>query len=157
MDTDNNKTSAVVTKTTALLSQSLAPQELDKHRAWIGVRIEVMLHGYWKDTPSGLVKDGIMRQWMNALHNFTQEEIDKACSEYVLSNPRRKPNEGHIRELIMQNKRGGKYALPPSVGRNFTEERIQATAEQRQAITEDVNFSGVVQVKSFNSPPKEKE
>ena len=142
--------------TTKLLSQSLAPHELDKHRAWIGVRIEVMLHGYWKDTPSGLVKDGIMRQWMNALHNFTQDEIDNACSEYVLSNPRRKPNEGHIRELIVQEKlknaQHNKLNIEPE-----EPPREIASAEFRQAEMDRIGFQGSVTLRKFTDKPEERE
>ncbi len=138
--------------TTQTYSQSLAPHELDKHRAWIGVRVEVMLHGYWKDAPSGLVKDGIMRQWMNALHDFKGVEIDRACSEHVLSNPRRKPNEGHIVELIYKMRpRPEPKPEPP------TPERIPASAEFRQAEMDRIGFHGKVKVQSFNAKPEVRE
>ena len=111
-----------------------------------------MLHGYWKDTPSGLVKDGIMRQWMNALHDFTQDEIDNACGEWVLSNPRRKPNEGHIRELIIQMR-----PLPKLKPEPEEQPRERMTAARRQPIMDEVNFSGDVKVRKPTDKPEERE
>ena len=87
--------------TIRLYAQSLSPQECTKHRAWIGVRIEALLDGYWQSRPSDVVKAEIMADWMDALQNYSPDEIRVACREY-LSGPNcdRKPKPGDLRGLI---------------------------------------------------------
>ncbi len=93
-----------------LYAQSLSPQECTKHRAWIGVRVEALLDGYWQSRPSDLVKAEILADWMDALQNYAPEEIRAACREY-LAGPdcARKPKPGDIK-AIMQTHRANELA-----------------------------------------------
>lgn len=91
--------------TIQLYGQSLPPQERSKHRAWIGVRVEATLDGYWQNRPSDLVKAEILGDWMGALEAFTEDEIRSAFREY-LSGPdcKRKPKPGDIRSIILSSR-----------------------------------------------------
>ena len=80
--------------------QSLPQQQRSKHRAWIGVKVEAVLHGYWKDKPSDVVWAEMMRGWMEVLEGFTEAEIRGAFKSWVSDNPRKKPNEGGICAII---------------------------------------------------------
>jgi hypothetical protein len=96
-----------------LYAQSLSPQECDRHRAWIGVRVEALLIDYWREKPSDLVKAEILADWMDALQNFTPDEIRRACRDY-LSSPdcQRKPKPGDIRSLVIKARQAVVASLP---------------------------------------------
>lgn len=72
-----------------------------KHRLWIGLRAEALLDGYWQNRPSEAVKEEIVADWIAALEAFTPEEIRDACREWVNANPRQKPNQGGVRQIIL--------------------------------------------------------
>lgn len=92
---------ANVQPTTLRYGQSLSPRECGEHRAWIGVRVEALMEGYWQSRPSDLVKAELMADWMAALVDFTPDEIRTACREYLNSPDRaRKPKPGDIRSTI---------------------------------------------------------
>lgn len=65
--------------------------------------MEALLDGYWQSRPSDAVKAEIMADWMDALVNFSPDEIRTACREY-LNGPdhARKPKPGDISSLIQQ-------------------------------------------------------
>lgn len=93
--------------------QSLSQQEAFKHRAWIGVRVEAMLDGYWNSRPSDAVKAEIMADWMDALENFHPDEIRTACRQYLEGpNRDRKPKTGDIVELIVGRRTEVRRSLP---------------------------------------------
>lgn len=86
-----------------LYAQSLSPQQCAEHRAWIGVRVEALLIDYWREKPSDLVKAEILADWMDALQNFTPDEIRRACRDYLSgSDCQRKPKPGDIRALVIK-------------------------------------------------------
>jgi hypothetical protein len=112
--------------------QSLSQHECDKHRAWIGIRIEALLDGYWQARPSDAVKAEMMADWMSALETFDPDEIRAACREY-LSGPdcRTKPKPGDIRKICLKARAA---AMPPRRSdpepdrRPISEERRKETA-----------------------------
>jgi hypothetical protein len=87
--------------------QSLTQQDRDKHRAWIGVRVEAMLDGYWQTSPPFEVKREILLDWMAALEWFTKDEITDACRKWDAN---RKPRTHDIRGLIMEER--GRHVKP---------------------------------------------
>ncbi|KFI27792.1 hypothetical protein CN97_00845 [Haematobacter massiliensis] len=91
--------------TIRLYAQSLSPSDCDKHRAWIAIRVEALLDGYWQNRPSDLVKAEILADWMDALQNFAPDEIRRACRDY-LAGPdcARKPKPGDIRDVILSHR-----------------------------------------------------
>ena len=80
---------------------SISQRELSEFRAWIGVRVEALLDGYWDKKPSDHVKAEILADWMASLQTFTPDEIRTACREY-LKGPdcARKPKPGDICAII---------------------------------------------------------
>ena len=80
--------------------RSLKPQELDRHRAGIGIRVEAMLNHYWQREPVEAVKIQMMVDWMDTLDQFTPDEIKGACAEW-LATQSRKPNPADIRTMIV--------------------------------------------------------
>jgi hypothetical protein len=89
-------------------ASSLPQPEHDKHRAWIGVRVEALLDGYWQTNPPAPVKALILADWMAALEDCTQDEITAACREWLRDEPRVKPKPGDIAKLI-RDERGRKW------------------------------------------------
>ena len=119
-----------------LYGSSLTPPERSKHRAWIGVRIEATLDGYWQNRPSDVVKAEILMDWMDGLEAFTPDEIRNACREWLHSSPRKKPNIGDIRQIIL-GKRQSAVRLAP---KEPEPERDVVTAEEASAILNEFGF-----------------
>lgn len=91
----------------------MPPQERLKHRAWIGVRIEALLDGYWSSRPSEAVKAEILADWMDALENFTPDEIRAACRQYIEGPDRsRKPKTGDLIEMLVAKRTEIRRSLP---------------------------------------------
>lgn len=116
--------------------QSLSPREAFEHRAWIGVRIEALLDGYWNSRPSDAVKAEIMADWMDALENYHPDEIRAACRGYVNGpNRDRKPKTGDIVELIVGKRTEVRRSLPkppePPIGR--VDDPVELEARRRKA------------------------
>lgn len=91
------------------MTSSLKPHEQDRHRAQIGLRVEVILDGYWQTRPSDVVKAGILADWMDEMQDWHLDQITAALKEWRNSNPSRKPNPGHIC-AILKRRRGMVYA-----------------------------------------------
>lgn len=78
-------------------AQSLSPQECDKHRAWIGCRVEALLDPYWDKRPDEMTKVIILSDWMNAFEDYSPEEIQRACRNWHLGDKKNtKPKTGDI-------------------------------------------------------------
>lgn len=104
------------------------------------MRVEALLDGYWQSRPSDAVKAEIMADWMDALVNFSPDEIRAACREY-LNGPdhARKPKPGDISALVQQSRAAElarfRASKPKREERRFTaldvpvEERRRAAAE----------------------------
>jgi hypothetical protein len=77
------------------------------------LRVEALLDGYWQSRPGDLVKAEILADWMEALQNFTPDEIRRACRDY-LSSPecQRKPKPGDIRALVIRARQAVVAGLP---------------------------------------------
>ena len=97
------------------LTKSLSPQELDNHRAQVGLRLEVLVRKTDKfgwDRMDPAVRTILRKDWMDALQDFTLPEIDDACRAAVLASPDKCPNEGHVRALILKDRAAIRAALP---------------------------------------------
>ena len=58
------------------------------------------------------MKEEIIADWMDGLETFTPDEIRAACRAWLSDNPRRKPNIGDIRSIVLAARR--KAATPKS-------------------------------------------
>lgn len=122
-------------KLPALYAQSLTQHERSKHRAWIGVRVESALSHFWRDRPSDLVMAEIMRDWMEALENYTQDEIRTAFREHIQST-HRKPTPSDIRKLVI-----GKRMRDQPVVHEPEPEREPCSPEAARQILEKAGFA----------------
>lgn len=123
----------------------MPPQDRLKHRAWIGVRIEALLDGYWSARPSEAVKAEILTDWMDALENFTPDEIRAACREYMEGPDRaRKPKTGDLIEMLVAKRTEIRRSLPkppepPSPVLSVPQEERRRQAEAIMARFRGVN------------------
>lgn len=125
----------------------------------VAVELEVLAKKFdrfgWDRDRGSMAHDRMITDWMDALHDYPLDEIKIACIAAVLDQPNKMPNEGHIRAIIIKNRQNIVVSKP--IEQPPEPERIQATAEQRQAIMDDVNFSGDIKVRKFTDKPEERE
>ena len=92
---------------TPLLSKSLGRQDLAKHRAALGLLMEVQVKKTDKfgwDRMSDFERNEIRRDWMDALQDYPMDEVRAACRQAILDNPNKTPNEGHVRQIIQKRR-----------------------------------------------------
>ena len=101
---------------TPLLATSLDSQELAKHRALVAFELEVLAKKHdrfgWDRDRGTATQDRLITDWMNALQNYTLAEIQGACGEFTSEFPDKTPNEGHIRKIIIANRKKAIRSLP---------------------------------------------
>ena len=124
------------------LSRSLASQDLAKHRAMVALELEVMAKKMdrfgWDRDRGSAAHDRLLTDWMDALHDFPLEEIKGACRKWVADNPRRMPNEGDIRRVILAERQKVVDMLPKP---EPVPERKPVTAEAAQEILAKAGFA----------------
>jgi hypothetical protein len=88
-----------------LLSKSLGSQDLAQHKAMVAVELEVMAKKMdrfgWDRDRGTMAHDRMVEDWMDVLCDYPLPEVKQACREWVEKNPRKMPNEGDIRALII--------------------------------------------------------
>lgn len=98
------------------LSASLDWQDLARHRAMVGLELEVLAKKFdrfgWERDSGTPVHDRMITDWMDALQDFTLDEIQAACRACVIADPKRMPNEGAVLGRIMDARRLHVAALP---------------------------------------------
>ena len=126
-----------------LLSKSLGSQDLAKHRAMLGVELEVLAKKFdrfgWERDRGSAAHDRLLKDWMNALQDYPLDEVQAACAQAVLSNPNRMPNEGHVKAAIIARRAKAVAAQPPSVD---VAKQMKATPEQRARSNEILAAAG---------------
>jgi hypothetical protein len=109
---------------------------LTKHRAYIAVKAQSLMGRYFQIPQDELVKRDILLGWMDMLQDYTQEEIDYACKQYLIDFPNKRPHEGHIRQVIANkrkrtfNMHKAKSISPPP--------RKNQNAEQRKRLAKEL-------------------
>lgn len=82
------------------LSNSLDSQSLDRHRAMIGLELEVISEKMdrfgWDRNRGSATQARILTDWMDALQDYPLSEIREACKRHLIAEPKTIPNEGHI-------------------------------------------------------------
>lgn len=82
------------------LSKSLGSQELAKHHAMIALELEVIAKKMdrfgWERDRDTAAHDRLVKDWYLGLQDYPLDEIQAGCRAWVLSNPRKMPNEGDI-------------------------------------------------------------
>ena len=124
----------VKTGLTQPLSKFLGSRDLDRHRAMVAVELEVMAKKMdrfgWERDRGSAAHDRLIVDWMNALQDYPLAEVQEACRAWVLSNPRKMPNEGDIRGVISSHRR-------EAVARHKHENPIRDYAEPTEITDEE--------------------
>lgn len=106
---------------TPLLSKHLDLQALAKHKATLSLELEVLAKkfdrfGWERDRQNGSAsQDRMILDWMDALQDYPLDEVRAACRAAVLSNPNKMPNEGHVRQQIITERKSMLARQPKAV------------------------------------------
>ena len=120
------------------MSKCLDSQELGKHRALVGLRLEALAKKFdrfgWERDRGSFAHDQQVKDFMNALQDYPLDEIDAACAQAVLDNPSKMPNEGHIKRIIIAERKRqmperSRATPPPSYERTDPARATQVAAE----------------------------
>ena len=121
----------------ALQSQVMNDDQLTKHRAYIAVKAQALMGRYFQLPQDEFVKRDILLGWMEMLQDFTRDEIDAACKQYLIDYPRTRPHEGLVRQIIMDNRKRI-VAMNPAPRLPEPEQRKHPDAEYRRKVAEEV-------------------
>ena len=86
--------------TTPLKNASRSPQEIAAHRGQISVLVETVLDGYWQNDLSQRKRDLILMDWCDELEEWPVESVKAALRNWRRDNPSKKPNPGHILQIL---------------------------------------------------------
>lgn len=93
----------------------LSPPDLDRHRAALGIELEVVSAKVdrfgWGKMPEAL-RIRLRQDWMDALQDYALDEVRAACAEALEENPRDATNEGRIKARIIAARARRLAALP---------------------------------------------
>ena len=92
----------------------------------------------WDRDRGSAAHDRLVTDWMDALHDYPLEEIKAACRKWVSDNPRRMPNEGDIRGVILAQRQREIAAAPKPAPEP---KREPVTAEAAQEILAKAGFA----------------
>ncbi|MBV7396849.1 hypothetical protein [Mameliella sediminis] len=126
------------------MSKSLDSQGIKEHRALLAVELEVMAKKMdrfgWEPERGTAAHDRLMTDWMDALQDFTLEEVKSACKKWVRNNPRKMPNEGDILNLIgiQRQEEIAEYKAKNPPPEEPRKERV--SPERAKQILEEIGF-----------------
>lgn len=83
----------------------MTDDELSRHRAYIAVKAKALMSRYFQPPTDDLVERDILLGWMDMLQDYTRDEIDAACREYLIEHPSRRPHEGLVLAIIHRERR----------------------------------------------------
>jgi hypothetical protein len=125
------------------LSKSLGLQDLGKHRAMVAIELEVLAKKMdrfgWERDRGSAAHDRLLTDWMDALQDYSLQEVQKACRAAVLANPNKVPNEGHIVAQIKAARREYLVLNPPAP--EPQPDRKPVDAETANAIVASLGFA----------------
>lgn len=121
------------------LTRSLALPELAKHRAMIGIELEVLAKKFdrygWERDRNSPAHDRIVTDWMDALQDYPLGEVRAACRACVIDDPKRMPNEGAVLAQIMDARRRHVAAIPKP---NEVRPNVQPMTAARRANADEI-------------------
>lgn len=104
-----------MTNLPALQSKVMDDEQLSKHRAFIAVKAQALMGRYFQLPQDELVKRDILLGWMDMLQDYTAEEITRACADYLVEYPNKRPHEGLVRQVLQNNRKRYLASQPKSV------------------------------------------
>lgn len=127
------------------VSQSMSPEELERHRSQIGFEVEVVLQGYWQTDLDPRIKAGVMADWADELEDWPVPQVKWALREWRRENPRRKPNPGDILG-VLKKRRGEEYAKRRVASQEAQPPRETMSPEQHAALMDELEqkFPGII-------------
>ena len=99
-------------------------EDIKKHREWIVIQVAALRAKFYAPRLEPAVNKAYMISWADTLQVYSKQEITDAMAAHVRESPRITPNEGMIRELIIQQKP--------------IEEKPKLSVEERRRISADV-------------------
>lgn len=112
----------------------------------VSVLIEVVLEGYWRENMSNDMRSAILSDWCDELEDWPVESIKGALRLWRRENPNKKPNPGHIVQLL-KKAWGEKNAPAVRAALAQHAQRVDVPPlEVRQAISEELaeKFPGLI-------------
>lgn len=108
-------------------------EDIKKHREWIVIQVAALRAKFYAPKLEPAVNKAYMISWADTLQVYSKQEITDAMAAHVRESPRITPNEGMIRELIIQHRPRAK--APPQ---QPVEEKPKLSVEERRRISADV-------------------
>jgi hypothetical protein len=97
------------------LTKSLPPPDLERHKAFLGLELEVLsrkLDRFGWDSMDPAIRTRLRADWMNALADFTIDEVQAACRVALRNKAKDALNEETIVGIIQSNRARIVAALP---------------------------------------------
>lgn len=118
------------------MTKSLSPPALDRHRASLGIELEVVsvkVDRFGWDRMGDGLRLRLRQDWMDALQDFSIDEVRAACREALGGNPRDAVNEQKIKALIIADRARRLAAVPKPIAPEPVVERPDAATRARIA------------------------
>lgn len=96
---------------------------------------------YWQGEPDRDAMRKMMEFWLDVLEPFTADEVEVACRGWVLDNPDRRANPGHIRKSILSAR--GESSSAPRVTDYHDNERRKGPRVSRERAAEIIREVGL--------------
>lgn len=93
-------TAAQLPPMTPLQNVQRSQQEIAAQRAQTSVLVETILDGYWQSDMSQKKRDLILMDWCDELEDWPVESVKAALRQWRRENPSKKPNPGHILQIL---------------------------------------------------------
>ena len=120
----------------ALQSTVMDDDTLTKHRAFIAIKAQALMGRFFQMPQDELVKREILLGWMDMLQDFTADEITKACSQYLIEYPSKRPHEGLVRQIVINNRK--RYIEKRPRTQIEAPSRKSADAKERKRISQEM-------------------
>lgn len=110
--------------------------------------VETILDGYWQSDMSQKKRDLILMDWCDELEDWPVESVKAALRQWRRENPSKKPNPGHILQILKQAWGARHVEQVRAVVQSLRAPEPQNLPDlaQRQAIADDLaaQFPGLI-------------
>lgn len=144
--------------TTPLRNVSRLPQEIEAQRGAITALVETVLDGYWQADMSQKKRDLILMDWADELEEWPVESVKAALRQWRRENPSKKPNPGHILELL--NKAWGARnagAVRAAMADRAPAPRLIPEAQRRAQVAEMARLFPDLPLKVLRGPGRDRQ
>jgi hypothetical protein len=118
--------------------------------------VEIVLEGYWRENLSEAMRTAILADWADELEDWPAESVQDALRQWRRENPSKKPNPGHILQVLNRawGERHSEQVKAVVRSLRLPEPQNLPDLTQRRAIADDLakQFPGLIK---RIEPPKE--